>query len=170
MLDTMKSPRRVTNHGYIESPIGHILVFVTDETVSGVYVADHERAPSPPVDSIEGGSLVDRAITQIREYFDGSRTEFDLPLHLDGTDFQRSVWRALCDIPFGATASYLDIAKQIGHPDAVRAVGTANGSNPVSIIVPCHRVIGSNGSLTGYGWGTDRKSWLLDHERTPRLL
>jgi methylated-DNA-[protein]-cysteine S-methyltransferase len=90
--------------------------------------------------------------------------EFDLPLDMRGTDFQRNVWEALLTIPYGETRSYGEIAKQIGRPDRARAVGAANGSNPVSIIVPCHRVIGSDGSLTGYGGGLPRKRWLLDHE------
>lgn len=170
MDDMMKTPTRATNHGTVTSPIGTILVLATGDALSGLYVADHHRAPLPPVGSIEGGSAIEKISAQIIEYFEGTRTEFDLPLDLEGTAFQRSVWQALLDVGYGRTASYLDIANAIGKPEAVRAVGMANGSNPVSIVVPCHRVIGSNGSLTGYGWGTERKKWLLDFERTPRLL
>jgi methylated-DNA-[protein]-cysteine S-methyltransferase len=108
------------------------------------------------------------------EYFAGRRWRFDLPLSLDGTVFQRAVWAALRQIPYGQTASYGDIAARVGNPKAVRAVGGANNRNPVAIIVPCHRVIGHGGSLVGYGGGLDTKRWLLDHERlyawTPGLL
>jgi methylated-DNA-[protein]-cysteine S-methyltransferase len=166
----MKTPTRATHHGTVTSPIGTILILATGDALSGLYVADHHRAPQPRAGSIEGGRAIEKISAQITEYFDGNRTEFDVPLALEGTAFQREVWQALLGVGYGKTASYLDIARAIGKPEAVRAVGMANGSNPVSIVVPCHRVIGSNGSLTGYGWGTERKKWLLDFERTPRLL
>lgn len=101
------------------------------------------------------------ALKQLKAYFAGKLQQFDLPLAAEGTDFQKTVWRALCRIPYGATASYGDIAKSIGKPTASRAVGMANGRNPISIIVPCHRIIGSSGKLVGYGGGLDRKSTLL---------
>ena len=101
---------------------------------------------------------------QLEEYFAGHRREFDLPLRLHGTQFQRRVWDVLTEIPYGVTWSYGQLAKRIDHPNASRAVGLANGRNPISILVPCHRVIGANGSLTGYGGGLDRKQWLLAHE------
>jgi len=102
----------------------------------------------------------------LERYFDGELSAIeDLPVVFDGTDFQRSVWRALTTIPCGQTRSYGDVAMKIGRPTAVRAVGLANGSNPIGIVVPCHRVIGANGTLTGYGGGLDRKRWLLNHER-----
>ena len=104
------------------------------------------------------------AAMQLREYFDGQRKTFDLPLAPAGTPFQLSVLQALQEIPFGETCSYLDVAKRIGNPKAVRAVGAANGSNPIALIIPCHRVIGSNGSLTGFGGGLDSKKFLLQHE------
>jgi methylated-DNA-[protein]-cysteine S-methyltransferase len=103
-------------------------------------------------------------VRQLEEYFAGSRREFDLTLHLEGTPFQRRVWAALREIPYGATLSYGELARRIDKPKASRAVGLANGRNPISILVPCHRVIGTNGSLTGYGGGLDRKRWLLAHE------
>jgi methylated-DNA-[protein]-cysteine S-methyltransferase len=110
----------------------------------------------------------DRALSdvrrQLREYFAGRRTEFDLALAPKGTEFQQSVWQRLLTIPFGATVSYLDIAKQLGKPGSIRAVGAANGANPIPIIIPCHRVIGSDGSLTGYGGGLENKRLLLKHE------
>jgi methylated-DNA-[protein]-cysteine S-methyltransferase len=102
--------------------------------------------------------------TQLQEYFDGERTEFDLPLAPEGTSFQRKVWNALCEIPYGKTMSYGELARHIGQPGAARAVGLANGSNPLPIVVPCHRVIGADGSLTGFGGGIGRKRWLLSHE------
>lgn len=99
--------------------------------------------------------------TQLREYFAGQRQEFDLDLALQGTEFQLAVWNELRRIPYGVTISYAELAQRIGKPSAIRAVGTANGANPVPVIVPCHRVIGSNGTLTGYGGGIERKQWLL---------
>jgi methylated-DNA-[protein]-cysteine S-methyltransferase len=107
----------------------------------------------------------------IVRYFAGELHAIDdLPVKTAGTEFQRAVWRALREIPCGTTISYGELARSIGKPDAVRAVGTANGANPIGVVVPCHRVIGANGSLTGYGGGIERKRWLLDHERTPRLF
>lgn len=107
----------------------------------------------------------------ITRYFNGELTAIDtIPVATGGTPFQRRVWQELRNIPCGATTSYGDLARRIGHPTAVRAVGAANGDNPVAVIVPCHRVIGSNGSLTGYGGGIERKRWLLDHERRPSRL
>ena len=105
---------------------------------------------------------------QLDAYFAGRLTEFDIPVKLDGTEFQRRVWSQLQAIPYGETISYGELARRVGSPKASRAVGLANGRNPVTIIVPCHRVIGSNGKLTGYGGGLDRKTWLLDHEAANR--
>jgi methylated-DNA-[protein]-cysteine S-methyltransferase len=113
------------------------------------------------------------AVAQLHAYFAAELTEFDLRLRLEGTDFQRTVWAGLCAIPYGETSSYGELAARIGRPKASRAVGLANGRNPVAIVVPCHRVIGASGSLTGYGGGLDRKRMLLDLERShrrPRLI
>lgn len=112
--------------------------------------------------------LLRRAAEQLRAYFAGQRRSFDLPLRMQGTDFQLAVWRALLTIPYGETRSYAQIAAQIGRPKACRAVGLANGQNPLAIIVPCHRVIGADGSLTGYGGGLDMKRLLLDLEQAHR--
>lgn len=118
----------------------------------------------------EGESPVLRAcLDQLREYFDGRRRAFDVPLDLRGTDFQRRVWGALLQVPFGRTSTYARVAASIGRPKAVRAVGAANGRNPISIIVPCHRILGSSGDLVGYGGGLWRKEWLLRHESQPSL-
>ncbi|MEA3183888.1 MAG: methylated-DNA-[protein]-cysteine S-methyltransferase, partial [Ilumatobacteraceae bacterium] len=119
---------------------------------------------------IEGRTpLHDRAVAQLQEYFAGTRREFDLPLDPLGTPFQHSAWMVLRSIPYGTTISYGHQARQLGDPNKARAVGAANGKNPLSIVVPCHRVIGSGGELTGFAAGLDVKSWLLDHERQPRL-
>ncbi len=111
-----------------------------------------------------GLPLLKECAIQLDEYFKGKRRIFDLPLKLDGSPFQKKVWKKLSDIPYGETVSYSDIAEEIGNPDAVRAVGGANNRNPVGLIIPCHRVIGKDGSLTGYGGGLWRKQWLLEHE------
>ena len=116
------------------------------------------------------GFVLHKTKQQLTEYFEGKRKTFDLPLSLKGTPFQLECWNALQRIPYGATATYGEIARSIGRPAAVRAVGAANGANPIPIIVPCHRVIGSNGSLTGFGGGIDMKRWLLDFESGSRRL
>ena len=108
--------------------------------------------------------------TQLKEYLEQKRTEFSFEINPQGAPFQKKVWKALSDIPFGETTSYLQLSKDLGDPKAIRAVASANGQNPLWIIIPCHRVIGSNGDLTGYAWGLDCKSWLLNHEsKTPQL-
>lgn len=109
---------------------------------------------------------VSDAITQLEEYFDGSRRNFELPLDLQGTEFQVAAWNALAEIPYGSTASYGQQASSIGRPKAVRAIGGANGRNPVAIVLPCHRIVGADGSLTGFGGGIAVKKWLLDHEQS----
>jgi methylated-DNA-[protein]-cysteine S-methyltransferase len=123
--------------------------------------------PSWPAPAISQGrsSVLDETARQLAEYFAGAGRDFELPLAARGTGFQQLVWRALVAIPYGETRSYGEIAKTIGRPAASRAVGAANGRNPIAIIVPCHRVIGSDGGLTGYGGGMPAKQWLLDHER-----
>ena len=122
-------------------------------------------------DLIEGRSdVLEQAVSQLDEYFAGTRRDFDLPLDPIGTPFQQSAWMVLRTIPYGRTISYGQQALQLGDPRKARAVGAANGQNPLSIVVPCHRVIGSNGHLTGFGGGLDAKSWLLDHEHQLRLI
>ncbi len=149
----------------IDSPIGPLTLIGDGEALSGLYMELH----TPAARSVPGGAVRDdgafaAARTQLGEYFAGERTTFDVPLRLAGTPFQLEVWQALQAIPYGETASYGELARRIGRPAAVRAVGLANGRNPVSIIVPCHRVIGSDGSLTGYGGGLERKRHLLGLE------
>lgn len=147
-----------TFRGYIESPIGLIEIEGTSEAIIRLDFVD-ERRPQSAVTSI-----IEEAVEQVRGYLAGTRREFQLPLQLAGTDFQRMVWRHLLTVPYGCTASYGGVARAIRRPKAVRAVGAANGRNPIAIIVPCHRILGTDGSLTGYGGGLWRKEWLLRHE------
>jgi methylated-DNA-[protein]-cysteine S-methyltransferase len=149
----------------IDSPLGPLLLMADDEGLSGVYMTPHAHGPDGPSAAwVEDRIRFDDAELQLDEYFAGKRTQFDLPLHPSGTPFQIEVWEALKAIPYGEVRSYGDIAEQIGRPGASRAVGLANGRNPISVIVPCHRVIGASGSLTGYGGGLERKRLLLDLE------
>lgn len=149
----------------IASPIGPLRLYGTDEILTCVWLPEGRGiAPSAPGRETR---VLAAAATQLAEYFAGTRTTFDLPLAPEGTAFQQGVWRVLSTIPFGATWSYGDVARLIGQPTASRAVGAANGKNPIAIIVPCHRVIGSSGALTGYGGGMAAKQWLLGHEGHP---
>ena len=149
----------------VASPIGALLLVGEGGVLSGVYMERHRHGPEPEIRSGQRDDVVFRAVReQFESYFAGRLTVFDLPLAPQGTEFQQRVWRALRDIPYGETISYAELARRIGRPLAVRAVGAANGRNPISIIVPCHRVIGSDGSLTGFGGGIERKRWLLAHE------
>ena len=150
----------ITLYIQIPSPIGDLLLDGSEQALRGVHMSP--AAPRPGWRRAREPFA--NAIEQLDQYFAGERTEFDLELDLRGTQFQKDVWNALLTIPYGETRSYGEIARQIGRPDRARAVGAANGSNPVSIIVPCHRVIGSDGSLTGYGGGLPRKRFLLDLE------
>lgn len=149
----------------VDSPLGSLMLTADADGLTGVYMEPHAHGPdSPDAAWVEDAAPFADAERQLDEYFAGERTDFDLPLHAKGTPFQLEVWQALRTIPFGEVRSYGDIAGQIGRPGASRAVGLANGRNPISVIVPCHRVIGSSGSLTGYGGGLTRKRLLLDHE------
>ena len=156
----------------LNSPIGKLVVSSDGVAVTGLYMESHKYGPANRAgwqfDSTGSVSVLTLARRQLDEYFDGHRTVFDLPLAAAGTSVQKSVWRQLADIPYGETRSYGDIARAIGNPKASRAVGAANGRNPISIIVPCHRVIGADGSLTGFGGGIERKQWLLAHEARVR--
>ncbi len=148
----------------ISSPLGPLRLYAARDpgpVLCGVYLPA-QRAPAAAADPRD--PVLVAAAQQLGEYFAGARHTFDLPLRLVGTDFQRTVWGALTRIPFAATRSYAELAGQIDRPRACRAVGAANGKNPISIIVPCHRVIGKGGGLTGYAGGQAAKRWLLDHE------
>ncbi len=148
----------------LDTPIGTLRLFADDEALVTVEFPGG-AGPQAAARSASGHPVLDRALRQLREYFEGQRTTFHLPLRAAGTPFQRQVWAALSGIPYGETRSYADIAAEVGRPRAVRAVGAANGRNPLPIVVPCHRVVGSNGSLTGFGGGLPTKAWLLRHER-----
>jgi methylated-DNA-[protein]-cysteine S-methyltransferase len=156
------------------SPVGELTLAATDRGLAAVYFERHkyghaadERSRWTPDDG--GANLASRTLASAREqltaYFDGRLREFDLPLDPTGSDFQRQVWAQLRRIPFGTTVSYGELARRVGDSGKARAVGAANGRNPISIVVPCHRVIGANGSLTGFGGGIERKRWLLAHEQ-----
>jgi methylated-DNA-[protein]-cysteine S-methyltransferase len=160
-------------HATVDSPIGPLLLVTDGRALTGLYLtpwagdeiaADSREEPAHPV--------LAAAADQLDAYFAGEREEFDLPLAPAGTAFQRTVWAELERIPYGDTISYGELARRVGNPNASRAVGLANGRNPLPIVVPCHRVIGADGTLTGYGGGVERKQWLLEHEQAedrPRL-
>jgi methylated-DNA-[protein]-cysteine S-methyltransferase len=148
----------------MDSPLGELLLIGNGEALTGLYMQAQKYALAPQDGWRRDAAGFRRAREQLASYFAGELRRFELSLHFEGSDFQRRVWRALCDIPFGATESYGALAQRIGAPGAARAVGLANGHNPLGIVVPCHRVIGANGSLTGYGGGIERKRWLLAHE------
>lgn len=149
---------------HIDSPVGALLLTGDGDAITRLYMQNQQHADQAQTHWQRDDSVFKTACEQLAAYFAGERQEFDLRLAPAGTQFQRSVWQALLDIPYGQTQSYGDLAQRIGNPKASRAVGLANGRNPISIIVPCHRVIGANGSLTGYGGGIERKRWLLLHE------
>ena len=151
-------------YDYLETPIGSLLLVGSDDGLVRVAFEQDGRPEPPEEDWVRAPEKLETARRQLEEYFQGSRREFDLRLEPEGTDFQRSVWRALAEIPFGETVSYGELAQSLGKPSAMRAVGAANGRNPLPIVLPCHRVIGSDGSLTGFGGGLDAKRYLLDHE------
>jgi methylated-DNA-[protein]-cysteine S-methyltransferase len=161
-----------TTFARFPSPIGELVLTASDAALKGVFFplprnrVTPEQQPEWVEDDGRGpaGALLARVRGQLTEYFDGSRTSFDLPLDAAGSPFERRVWDLLCTIPYGATTSYGALARRLGDPQATRAVGAANGKNPIPIIVPCHRVVGARGELTGFGGGLDRKRWLLEHE------
>ncbi len=150
----------------IDSPIGPLGLAATDQGLRAVSWRGEETSVKLPTNMRDGSDhpVLVQAAEQIAEYFGGDRSSFDLPLDLRGTDFQVAAWRALGDIPYGTARSYGEQAALIGRPRAVRAIGQANGRNPVPIVLPCHRVIGSDGSLVGFGGGLDTKTFLLQHE------
>lgn len=148
----------------VSSPIGDILLTADDDALTGLYMSPHDGGPAVDPALVRGNRPLSEACDQLAAYFRGELTEFDLPLAPRGTDFQLRVWQELSKVPFGTTISYRELAERVGNAKASRAVGLANGRNPISIIVPCHRVIGSSGKLVGYGGGVDRKRFLLAHE------
>lgn len=154
--------KSLRHRSMLESPLGTLLVEADEGGITRVlFVDDINEAKTSLSGPVLAQQHVNQACTQLTEYFNGQRTQFELPLNPQGTVFQKRVWQALSTIEFGRRCSYSDLAQRIGNPNAVRAVGSANGRNPIAIIVPCHRVIGKNGTLTGYAWGVERKARLL---------
>ncbi len=173
---------------HLPTPVGELTLTASDTALTGVYFPSSRHGPPPIVPPLPAGrggqgerykrlgedpagadsgpasEILARARQQLAEYFARARTTFDLPLAAEGSEFEHRVWDALRSIPYGATTSYGEIARRLGDARNARAVGAANGKNPIPIIVPCHRVIGANGDLTGFGGGIDRKRWLLEHE------
>jgi methylated-DNA-[protein]-cysteine S-methyltransferase len=156
---------------FYESPIQLLRLVSDGRSLIGLYMMSEKHHFIPDSNCLEDENVAPfpEAKQQLTAYFAGTLTQFELPLQMSSTPFQQRVWEALRTIPYGATISYGELAQQIGQPKASRAVGLTNGRNPLSIIVPCHRVIGTNGKLTGYGGGLECKQWLLDHERFIRM-
>ena len=152
-----------------KTPVGDLLLVANERQLTGIYFQDHKHGPKLQNDwkLDPQHPVLQQASQELREYFAGTRTEFSIPPCFGGTDFQNEIWRQIARIPFGETITYSELAERAGAPIAVRAVGTATGQNPLSIIVPCHRVIGKNGSMTGYAGGLDRKRRLLESEMKP---
>ncbi|WP_371194449.1 methylated-DNA--[protein]-cysteine S-methyltransferase [Glaciecola sp. SC05] len=151
------------NRSQLNTPVGYVQIFANAQAITAIQFADEPIQENQNHVSAMGKQ-------QLTEYFDAKRMDFDLPLAANGTEFQQTVWQALMDVSYGTTASYLDIAKMIGNVKACRAVGAANGKNPIAIVVPCHRIIGTNGKLTGYAGGMSRKSFLLSLESNQQRM
>jgi methylated-DNA-[protein]-cysteine S-methyltransferase len=152
-------------HTVVDSPVGPLTLVASDGVLAGLFMDEQRHRPPEEIFGVPDPTGFEAAAAELEAYFAGELTEFTVPTTLSGTPFQRSVWAALRQIPHGETVSYGQLADRIGKPMAVRAVGHANGRNPISIIVPCHRVVGADGGLTGYGGGVERKRFLLDFER-----
>lgn len=156
----------LVRHTLLDSPVGPLTAVCEDGALSGLHL--HEQRHRPPAERF--GTRDDTVLPALREqldaYWAGTLTDFDVPLATTGTPFQTAVWAALRDVPYAATCTYAQLAAAIGRPTAVRAVGAANGRNPVCLVVPCHRVVGAGGALTGYAGGLERKRFLLQHETT----
>ena len=159
---------------YHPSPLGPLTLSASEGAITEILFAD--QTPRTAIRAAEDSAtrederVLDRARAQLDAYFEGTRTSFDLPLRPQGTEFQRTVWTALRTLGHGTTCSYAALARQLGRPEAARAVGAANGRNRIAIVIPCHRVIGASGTLTGYAGGLSIKAWLLDHERRAARL
>lgn len=153
-----------TLYSTIPSPIGELLLTSDGKSITGLYMQSQKREAKQTKEWKRDDAALKEPRKQLQAYFAGELRAFELPLAAEGTPFQQRVWRALCDIPYGETISYGELARRIGQPAAARAVGLANGQNPIAIVVPCHRVIGANGSLTGYGGGLHVKRALLELE------
>lgn len=170
----MSAEQGSRRHARLDSPVGLLTVVADGGALTGLFFFDHVRMPDAAgfgvVVDPAGDFLIDAARQQLTEYFAGSRRSFELPLAPVGAPFRRAVWDLLTAIPYGETRSYGQLARTLGDPGLARAVGTANGANPLSIVVPCHRVVGSDGALTGYAGGLARKRLLLEHEQSGSTL
>jgi methylated-DNA-[protein]-cysteine S-methyltransferase len=164
---TITAQRRIATTS-IPSPVGTLTLTAEDGVLTRLHMHEQRHARRPPAGAEREDSAFGDAVEQLNAYFAGELTEFDLSLQMSGTDFQQRVWAGLREIPYGETISYAELARHVGSPNAFRAVGSANGRNPLGIIVPCHRVIAADGSLGGYGGGLERKVWLLEHEAAHR--
>ncbi|MEE2728217.1 MAG: methylated-DNA--[protein]-cysteine S-methyltransferase [Candidatus Latescibacterota bacterium] len=160
-----ETPTGLLQYVHMNSPVGTLQLVGDTHYLRHIFFPAHAPQPAPSWQSVD--SLPYPAAEQLTDYFAGTRTEFDLPLSPEGTTFQLEVWAALEEIPFGETISYMELARRVGNPDAVRAASLANGKNPLPIVVPCHRVVGSDGSMTGYSGGLSTKEFLLTHEGVP---
>ena len=152
-------------HTVVDSPVGPLTLVADGHRLAGLYMHEQRHLPSADAFGARDDAALPAAREQLSAYFRGELREFDLPLGAAGTPFQQQVWAALREVPYGSTCTYGDLAAAIGRPSAVRAVGAANGRNPICVVVPCHRVVGAGGSLTGYAGGLERKSYLLSLER-----
>jgi methylated-DNA-[protein]-cysteine S-methyltransferase len=161
-MSTDATGRRI--YTTLDSPIGGLTVTASGGAIDGLFMDGQRHTPPATAGWVREDTAFTAVAAQLERYFAGEQTIFDVPLRPSGTAFQERVWAGLREIPYGETISYGELARRLGTPGASRAVGLANGRNPISIIIPCHRVIGADGSLTGYGGGLERKSWLLDHE------
>ncbi len=157
-------------HTVVDSPVGFLTLVAQDAALIGLYQHEQRHLPAAAAFGSRNDAVLPAVREQLAAYFDGTLETFDVPLSLSGTAFQRAVWAALQAVPYGSTCTYTELAAAVGRPTAVRAVGAATGRNPVCIIVPCHRVLGGDGSLTGYAGGTARKSFLLELERSSLTL
>lgn len=157
-------------HTMVDSPVGPLTLVADDGALCGLYMDLQRHRPPQEIFGVPDPGPFGEVVAQLAAYFAGDLKEFDLPMAMVGTPFQRSVWAGLLEIPYGETTSYGELAQRLGNPNASRAVGLANGKNPIGIVVPCHRVVGSTGSLTGYGGGIERKRQLLAFERGDQVL
>ncbi len=145
------------------SPIGRIKIVADKDCIQAITFID-DSASTSNNEGIESPAVIHQCIDELIDYFNGSRTQFTVPIHQSGTDFQQKVWKELYEVPYAKTMSYAELAKKLGNTKVIRAAASANGKNKIAIIVPCHRIIGSDSNLTGYAWGLARKKWLLQHE------
>ncbi len=145
------------------SPIGRIKIVADTDCIHAITFID-DSASTSSNEGIESPPIIHQCIDELIDYFNGIRTQFTVPIHQSGTDFQQKVWKELYEVPYAKTMSYAELAKKLGDTKVIRAAASANGKNKIAIIVPCHRIIGSDSSLTGYAWGLARKKWLLQHE------